>query len=106
MFLFCSICQAASIFDVAHMMTDVVALAIALMAIKVGNKPADERGTYGYKEAQNPRGSVQRGSPLRRRNLRARRGDDRKEAWNETARRKAHRAWERVPSKCHFNFEY
>lgn len=38
--------------DAAHMMTDVAALAIALMAIKVGNRPADERRTYGYKRLE------------------------------------------------------
>jgi len=35
--------------DAAHMMTDVVALAIALMAVRFGRKPADERRTFGYK---------------------------------------------------------
>lgn len=35
--------------DAAHMMTDVVALVIALMAIKLGRKPADERRTFGYR---------------------------------------------------------
>lgn len=35
--------------DAAHMMTDVAALAIALLAIKIGGRPADERRTYGYK---------------------------------------------------------
>lgn len=38
--------------DAAHMMTDVAALAIALMAIKIGNRPADERRTYGYKRLE------------------------------------------------------
>lgn len=35
--------------DAAHMMTDVVALAIALMAIKIGQRAADERRTFGYR---------------------------------------------------------
>jgi len=35
--------------DAAHMMTDVVALLIALLAIKVGRKAADDRRTFGYK---------------------------------------------------------
>ncbi|WP_315857736.1 cation diffusion facilitator family transporter [Rhizobium leguminosarum] len=38
--------------DAAHMMTDVAALAIALMALKVGSRPADERRTYGYKRLE------------------------------------------------------
>ncbi|MBB5256038.1 cation diffusion facilitator family transporter [Rhizobium leguminosarum] len=38
--------------DAAHMMTDVAALAIALMAIKIGGRPADERRTYGYKRLE------------------------------------------------------
>lgn len=35
--------------DAAHMFTDVMALAIALIAIKVGQKPADDRRTFGYR---------------------------------------------------------
>jgi len=35
--------------DAAHMMTDVAALVIALMAIKLGQRPADERRTFGYR---------------------------------------------------------
>lgn len=35
--------------DAAHMFTDVVALAIALAAIKIGQKPADDRRTFGYR---------------------------------------------------------
>lgn len=35
--------------DAAHMMTDVAALAIALMAIQFGNRPADNKRTFGYK---------------------------------------------------------
>jgi len=35
--------------DAAHMMTDVMALVIALMAIRLGAKPADEKRTFGYR---------------------------------------------------------
>jgi len=35
--------------DAAHMMTDVAALVIALMAIKLGRKAPDEKRTYGYR---------------------------------------------------------
>lgn len=35
--------------DAAHMMTDVAALFIALMAIKLGRKAPDEKRTYGYR---------------------------------------------------------
>lgn len=35
--------------DAAHMFTDVVALAIALAAIKIGQRKADERRTFGYR---------------------------------------------------------
>ena len=35
--------------DAAHMMTDVAALAIALVAIRVGQRPADDKRTFGYK---------------------------------------------------------
>ena len=35
--------------DAAHMMTDVAALVIALMAIKLGGKSADEKRTFGYR---------------------------------------------------------
>lgn len=34
--------------DAAHMLTDVIALAIALIAIKVGQRPADNKRTFGY----------------------------------------------------------
>lgn len=34
--------------DAAHMFTDAAALAIALCAIKIGQKPADNKRTYGY----------------------------------------------------------
>lgn len=35
--------------DAAHMFTDVAALAIALAAIKIGQRAADDRRTYGYR---------------------------------------------------------
>jgi cobalt-zinc-cadmium efflux system protein len=35
--------------DAAHMLTDVAALAIALAAIKVGQRPADDTRTFGYR---------------------------------------------------------
>lgn len=35
--------------DAAHMLTDVLALVIALIAISVGKRPADKRRTYGYR---------------------------------------------------------
>ena len=35
--------------DAAHMFTDTAALAIALAAIKVGERPADARRTFGYR---------------------------------------------------------
>lgn len=38
----------ALISDAAHMMTDVAALAIALMAIRIGKRPADDKRTFGY----------------------------------------------------------
>lgn len=34
--------------DAAHMLTDVTALAIALVAIQIGKRPADEMRTFGY----------------------------------------------------------
>ena len=34
--------------DAAHMLTDAVALAIALLAIKIGKLPADNKRTFGY----------------------------------------------------------
>ncbi|ATO20521.1 cation transporter [Acinetobacter sp. LoGeW2-3] len=34
--------------DAAHMLTDTAALAIALAAIKIGQKPADDKRTFGY----------------------------------------------------------
>jgi len=38
----------ALISDAAHMFTDVAALAIALMAIRISGRPADEKRTFGY----------------------------------------------------------
>ncbi|MFN0218239.1 MAG: cation diffusion facilitator family transporter [Hyphomicrobium sp.] len=38
----------ALISDAAHMMTDTAGLAIALAAIKIGERPADDRRTFGY----------------------------------------------------------
>jgi cobalt-zinc-cadmium efflux system protein len=38
----------ALISDAAHMFTDVAALAIALMAIRIARRPADARRTFGY----------------------------------------------------------
>ncbi len=35
--------------DAAHMMTDVTALVIALLAIRLGAKPADDKRTFGYR---------------------------------------------------------
>jgi cobalt-zinc-cadmium efflux system protein len=35
--------------DAAHMFTDTAALAIALAAIKIGQRPADKQRTYGYR---------------------------------------------------------
>ena len=34
--------------DAAHMMTDVIALAISLVAVRLSRKPADAKRTYGY----------------------------------------------------------
>ena len=45
-FLFDSL---ALLSDAAHMFTDSAALAIALAAIKIGQRPADDRRTYGYR---------------------------------------------------------
>lgn len=38
----------ALISDAAHMFTDVAALGIALMAIRIAKRPADEKRTFGY----------------------------------------------------------
>ena len=35
--------------DAAHMFTDAAALAIALAAVRIGQRPADKRRTYGYR---------------------------------------------------------
>ena len=35
--------------DAAHMLTDVAALVIALVAIRIGQRPADDKRTFGYK---------------------------------------------------------
>lgn len=35
--------------DAAHMFTDSAALAIALVAVKIGQRPADDKRTYGYR---------------------------------------------------------
>ncbi|MCW2369446.1 cation diffusion facilitator family transporter [Sphingobium sp. B11D3D] len=35
--------------DAAHMLTDVAALGIALLAIRIGRRPADDRRTFGYR---------------------------------------------------------
>ena len=35
--------------DAAHMLTDAAALAIALAAVKIGQRPADDRRTFGYR---------------------------------------------------------
>ena len=35
--------------DAAHMMTDVAALVIALLAIRLGRKAPDEKRTFGYR---------------------------------------------------------
>ncbi|MBN8885571.1 MAG: cation transporter [Rudaea sp.] len=34
--------------DAAHMLTDVIALAISLVAVRLGRRPADARRSYGY----------------------------------------------------------
>jgi cobalt-zinc-cadmium efflux system protein len=38
--------------DAAHMLTDVVALAISLLAVRLGKKAADEKRTFGYARAE------------------------------------------------------
>ncbi|MBO9712190.1 cation diffusion facilitator family transporter [Sphingomonas sp.] len=38
--------------DAAHMLTDVAALVIALMAIRLGRRAADERRTFGYRRLE------------------------------------------------------
>lgn len=48
-FLFNSL---ALLSDAAHMFTDTAALAIALLAIKIGERAADEKRTYGYRRLE------------------------------------------------------
>jgi cobalt-zinc-cadmium efflux system protein len=38
--------------DAAHMLTDVAALAIALLAVRIGQRPPDDRRTFGYKRLE------------------------------------------------------
>ncbi|MFC5797189.1 cation diffusion facilitator family transporter [Sphingopyxis terrae] len=38
--------------DAAHMFTDTAALALALVAVRMGRKPADARRTYGYRRVE------------------------------------------------------
>ncbi|HKX88230.1 MAG TPA: cation diffusion facilitator family transporter [Sphingopyxis sp.] len=38
--------------DAGHMLTDVAALAIALLAIRLGAKPPDDRRTFGYRRVE------------------------------------------------------
>lgn len=38
--------------DAAHMFTDTAALALALVAVRIGRKPADARRTYGYRRVE------------------------------------------------------
>ena len=38
--------------DAAHMLTDVAALAIALMALRIGGKAADDKRSFGYKRLE------------------------------------------------------
>ena len=38
--------------DAAHMLTDVAALAIALMAVRIGDKAPDDRRSFGYKRLE------------------------------------------------------
>jgi cobalt-zinc-cadmium efflux system protein len=38
--------------DAGHMLTDVAALAIALIAIRIGKRPADRQRTFGYKRLE------------------------------------------------------
>lgn len=45
-FLFNSL---ALLSDAGHMFTDVAALGIALAAVRIGERPADEKRTYGYR---------------------------------------------------------
>ena len=38
--------------DAAHMATDVAALGIALLAIRIGRRPADDRRSFGYRRLE------------------------------------------------------
>jgi len=38
--------------DAGHMLTDVAALAIALLAIRLGTKPPDEKRSFGYRRSE------------------------------------------------------
>jgi len=38
--------------DAGHMATDVAALGIALLAIRIGRRPADERRSFGYRRLE------------------------------------------------------
>lgn len=38
--------------DAAHMLTDVAALAIALLAVRIGSKAADDKRSFGYKRLE------------------------------------------------------
>ena len=38
--------------DAGHMLTDVAALAIALLAIRIGQRPADDSRTFGYRRLE------------------------------------------------------
>jgi cobalt-zinc-cadmium efflux system protein len=42
----------ALISDAGHMLTDVAALALALVAIHLGSRPADEKRTYGFRRVE------------------------------------------------------
>ena len=42
----------ALVSDAGHMLTDVAALGLALVAIHLGSRPADEKRTYGYRRAE------------------------------------------------------
>jgi cobalt-zinc-cadmium efflux system protein len=42
----------ALISDAGHMLTDVAALGLALVAIQLGSRPADEKRTYGYRRVE------------------------------------------------------
>lgn len=38
--------------DAGHMLTDVMALALSLFALRIGRRPADRRRTFGYRRAE------------------------------------------------------